>query len=170
MLKRMVYDLVPTRMTRKLIMGSVLLMLVLMPAFVACAGPELTSIPASTQKSDPVAFQTDRLTVAPAEVDPGGVVVVTAIVTNTDDTDNSYAAELKINNVIEAVKELTMPAGGTQTLTFFVSASVPGPYTISFGELTEQFVVVNTLEQPQTSDPKVDVSDAAGSSVPGCCR
>ena len=166
-MKRKMSGLAPTTVTRRIVAACVLLLLGLASFLVACAGPASTSTPAQTAPSDSAAFQTVRLTIIPAEVEPGEKVVVTAMVTNTGDTQDSYAAQLRINNIAEAVKKLTMPAGGTQTLTFLVSTGMQGPYRVTFGELSGQFVVGKPAEQLRPGNPEFSVSEASGSS---CCR
>lgn len=172
-MKRKMSGLAPTTVTRRIVAACVLLLLGLASFLVACAGPASTSTPTVTPPSDSAAFQTVRLTIVPAEVEPGEKVVVTAMVTNTSDTEASYAAQLRINSITEAVKKLTMPAGGTQTLTFLVSTGMPGAYRVSLGELSGQFVVVGPAdEQLRPGNPEISVSEAIRSSertAPSCC-
>ncbi|MCK4579914.1 MAG: hypothetical protein KAU10_01095, partial [Dehalococcoidia bacterium] len=54
-----------------------------------------------------------ELVISPAEVNPGEEVAISARVTNTGGAEGSYTAELRIDNVVELAKEVTVAAGGT---------------------------------------------------------
>ena len=166
MLRRRMFGLVPTTVTRKIVGLCILLLLVLTPAFVACAG--LVSTPASIQTPPSAlpAFQIAELEISPAEVSAGEKINIAAKVTNTSDTGGIYPAELRVNNISEALKNVTVPAGETRTLSFSVSEDIPGTYEVTCGGLAGQFAVVNSIEQPQANNLRATVPKVAGSS---CC-
>jgi len=125
-----------------------------------------TSTPALTPPPPaPAAFQTAALAINPAELNPGQELSITAMVTNTGDIEGSYVAELKINDTAEQAMELTVVAGGTQTLSFLVSKETPGIYEVTLGGLTGQFEVLKPATPPQSSNPKI-----AGPTKPRCCK
>ena len=152
------------QMLRRIAVGAILSWLTL--AVVACAGltstpapaPTPASIPSSTptqaRLSAPGGFEVAQLGIDPAEVNPGQEIRITAQVTNTGDEEESYTAELSINNIAEAVREEVLPAGGTQTLSFLVSKDIPGTYEVALGGLAGQFVVVKPAELTPTSNGK----------------
>ena len=159
MLKRTVSSLMPTTLRRRIIALSMLLVLVLTLSLVGCAGPMPTLVPTPTQEPTPIptleptpnpipapaAFQIADLVVDPAEVNPGEKVTIAANLINIRDTKASYTVELKINDIAEIVKEITVPAGTTRVLSFsgyLGSELIPGTYSVSLGERTGQFVVL----------------------------
>ena len=97
-------------------------------------------------------FHLAELVVSPAEVNPGEEVAISARVTNTGGAEGSYTAELRIDNVVELAKEVTVPAGGTTTLSFYRYSGIPGTYGVTLGELTGQFIVVEPA--PERTVPR----------------
>ncbi len=96
------------------------------------------------KQSKATAFQLSGLSINPAEVAARDEVVITAEVTNVTGVDDTYNAELKINNVTEASDKVLVPAGKTQTLTFVIFKDAPGTYKVSLGQLAGQFVVAES--------------------------
>lgn len=96
----------------------------------------------------PAAFQIANLAISPVEVEPGGEVTISAEVTNTGGTEGSYTAELKIDGVIEATKQITLAAGASQLLSFTVSRDTPGTYRVTWDELAGEFVVTEPPPKP----------------------
>lgn len=129
------------------------LMLVTGGVMLSCySSSEVTAAPEPTAKevlSSPSALQVTELVINPTEVNPGEEVIITAKVTNTGDTEESRPIELRVNSIVEVVKQITVPAGGTTTFSFYESKGVPGTYRVTVGELTEQFVVVEPIELTQ---------------------
>ena len=85
-------------------------------------------------------FQLSGLSISPDTVAARDEVVITAEVTNVNSVDDTYNAELKINNVTEASDKVLVPAGKTQTLTFVIFKDAPGTYKVTLGQLTGQFI------------------------------
>ena len=110
----------------------------------------------STQAS----FHLAELVISPAEVNPGEEVAISARVTNTGGAEGSYTAELRIDNIVELAKEVTVPAGGTTTLSFYRYSGIPGTYGVTLGVLTGQFIVVEPTDVTQPAPKR---------SVPRCC-
>ncbi len=157
------------RVVKAIILSCILLLSTLMLSLVGCSKPAQTQVdnPAPIQKpatpltSSTSAFKFSDLTISPAELQPGEEIIITAKLTNTDTTEASYTAEVRINNVAEAVKEVTLPAGETLTLKFPVSRDVPGNYIVTVGEATGQFLVVKPEELRQATDPKTTTPELA---------
>jgi hypothetical protein len=103
-------------------------------------------------------FHLAELAISPAEANPGEEVAISARVTNTGGAEGSYSAELRIDNIVELVKEVTLPAGGATTLSFYRYSSIPGTYGVTLGELTGQFTVVETCDvtnpEPERPAPR----------------
>jgi hypothetical protein len=91
------------------------------------------------------AFLVSGLSIDPAEVAARDEVIITAHVTNVTTVDDTYNAELKINNNTEASDQMLVPAGKTQTLTFAIFKDTPGTYKVALGPLEGQFSVAETV-------------------------
>jgi hypothetical protein len=175
MLKRIMSGLLLTAVRGRIVAWSVLLLLVVMLFLGACAGPTQTSTPAPTPSPTPTlestpapsqiltlepsanpTLQIADLAINPPQVSPGERATISANFTNTSDTEDSYTVELFINDVVEVVKEVTIPSGQTRELRFSEFFETPGTYRVNLGELTGQFVIVESGELAQ-------------SSTPGCC-
>ena len=113
------------------------------------------SITLAVQTAPPPAFHISDLAINPAEVDPEEETTITAKVANSGGTEGSYTAELKINDTLEQVTQVTVAAGTNRTLTFSVSRDLPGTCTVTLGELTGQFMVSWPVEliPPVTPTP-----------------
>lgn len=111
------------------------------------------------------------LVVDPTEVQPGEQIIITAKLTNNSESEGSDEIELKINGVTQVVKEVTLPAGETQQLSFsgyMMPGAEPGTYTADVAGLTAQFVV---SEPPQTlllSSPDPEASTPSQNNSGGC--
>jgi len=162
MSKKIMLGLVPTTVTLGIVAGCILLLLLaLIPSPLACSSPTSTTPPA------PTAFQTAALAINPSEVNPGVEVIITAQVTNTADTEGTYAAGLMINDVTAATMEVTMAAEESKPLSFVGAMATPGTYRVTWAELvgeflvprlTGEFVVVGD-EPTESSDSKTTAPD-----------
>jgi len=147
-------------MLRKIAIGALLASLLLIA--VACSSPTSTPTPAlmptpataQARPSAPTDFQIAELVIDQAEVTSGEKVFITASVINTSDADGAYIAELGINDITEAVQEVTVPAGGIEIVRFSVSRDILGTYELTLGELTRQFVVTESPTPTQADNPE----------------
>jgi hypothetical protein len=111
------------------------------------------------------AFLVSGLSIDPTEVSARDEVVITAHVTNVTTVDDTYNAELKINDATEASDQVLVPAGKTQTLTFAIFKNIPGTYKVSLGALEGQFSVAETI----ATGPVNQLPAVSAQSVPSCC-
>lgn len=70
------------------------------------------------------------LTVSPAEVDPGDTVRVEARLRNDGEVDGQSVVILRINGEVEARTAVRVPAGNTEAVSFEVSRTEPGDYSV----------------------------------------
>ena len=89
----------------------------------------------------PAQFTITGLDVTPEQVPPGQPVTVSAQVTNIGDSGGSYAVNLTVNGQVEQTKTVTLAPEAMETVTFTVTKKTPGSYTVSIGDLTEEFTV-----------------------------
>jgi len=88
-----------------------------------------------------VAFVASDLSITPAEVDIGGEVTISVLVTNTGDLAGSYEVTLKIDNIVVASQEVTLDAGASEEVTFTTSKDVAGSYSVDVNGLGGSFTV-----------------------------
>lgn len=105
--------------------------------------------------SSSATFQTAELAINPVEVNPGVEIIITAQVTNTGGTEDSYSAGLRINDVTVTTAKVTIAAGASQPVSFVGALATPGTYKVTWIELigetevprlTGEFVVVEADE------------------------
>ena len=137
---------------------SVIFLLAVMLTIVVVIGQSCApsnSPPASYQSnakealSASPAFKVSLLTINPPETNPGVQVIVTAKVTNTGSTKVSYTPKIRIDDIdggslpsFRYLKDIEIPAGITQPLSFVVPTDTPGKYKVTWGELTGEFAVI----------------------------
>jgi len=97
----------------------------------------------------PAAFTPSSLSISPLEVSVGETVSTSVLVTNTGEEEGSYIVALKINEVIEETKEITL-ASGSETVTFTTAKSEAGTYSVDVNGLSGSFMV---KEVPLPSAP-----------------
>jgi len=89
----------------------------------------------------PAQFTITGLDITPQQVPPGQPVTVSAQVTNTGDSEGSYTVNLTVNGQVEQTKTVTLAPEAMEPVTFTVTKETPGSYTVSIGDLTEEFTV-----------------------------
>jgi len=94
------------------------------------------------------AFTCSTLSISPSEVNAGEAVTVSVLVTNTGNAGGSYEVALKINDVIEATKEITLDAGASQEVTFTTVKNVTGSYLVEVKGLKGSFTVAEKAASP----------------------
>jgi len=108
----------------------------------ACAGTDTAVSGSSTDGEESSSlFDTTELSVNPVEVYPGVEVIITAQITNTSDSVQTYTAGLRLDDETVATKELTFTPGETQPVSFIGSLSNPGKYKVTWAELVGSFLV-----------------------------
>ena len=91
-------------------------------------------------------FQISSLTITPSEVMVGEKVTVSVDVANVGSREGTYQGTLTINGKEVGKKELTVPKGSTETLTFPLSPGVGGRFDVSVGDLKGVLIVKEGLE------------------------
>lgn len=88
----------------------------------------------------PTLFRVSDLTVNPAEVEVGNEVTISVVVTNIGE-GGSYTLELKVNQIVEDTKTITLDAGASTTVHFDITEEEAGTYDVEIGELRTEFNV-----------------------------
>ncbi len=122
------------------------------------AAPSNPATPAAT-----TAFSTSDLTVSPESANPGQQVSVSVRVVNGGTGEASKTVVLKINDQNEAQKDVILASGKSQVVSFNVSKSEPGKYTVSVDAQSTSFTVTESAGAPQgMSIPVLAVIIAGG--------
>lgn len=86
-------------------------------------------------------FRVSNLTVNPAEVEAGNEVTISVVLTNIGEGEGSYTLVLKVNQVVEDTKTITLDAGASTTVQFKVTKEEAGTYDVEIRELSGGFNV-----------------------------
>lgn len=89
-------------------------------------------------------FEVTDLTVDPDEVTVGRMVTIEATISNSGDAEGSYVANLEINGKVEESINVTIAAGGTETVEFSYTLSSEGVFSIAVGNQTATLDVTLT--------------------------
>jgi hypothetical protein len=111
--------------------------------------PETTETPAPS----PAAFSLGSLAVSPNEIAPGGTVTISVSVANTGGETGTYIVTLKIDDVVEASKEVSIDAGASQEVTFTTVRDVAKTYSVDVNGLSGTFVVKEETPAPPPAPP-----------------
>ena len=93
----------------------------------------------------PAAFTVSALSISPAEVDIGGSISITVLVTNTGDLSGDYKAALEIDGVAVATEEVTLAGGASTNVTFSVTREAAATYQVEIGGQLGQFTVTSVI-------------------------
>ncbi|MFC1905781.1 CARDB domain-containing protein [Chloroflexota bacterium] len=110
-------------------------------------------------------FKVTDLSISPTFISAGSgnvTVTISMRITNTGTESGTYKAELKINDVTEATKDVTLEPGKEQVIMFPVAKTEVGEYKVTIGDLKGVFSVapanldVKTLliDPPEVSPEK----------------
>jgi hypothetical protein len=86
-------------------------------------------------------FEVTNLSISPDSVAVGEPVTITATVTNTKDTEETYLVELKVNGEVKDSQELPLGAGQSDNVTFTITAETPGDNLVELGDASDVFTV-----------------------------
>ncbi len=89
----------------------------------------------------PTVFTVTDLTIAPDEVYTGEEVTITALVANIGELVGTHEVILKIDDVVEATREVTLDGGVSQEVSFTVTRDVAATYALDIAGLIGTFVV-----------------------------
>jgi len=106
----------------------------------------------------PAAFALSSLVISPAQVASGETVIINLSVANTGGLQGTYTVVLNINGVKETEKSVTVAAGGSQAVSFSVTKTAAGSYSVTVGGLSGSFTVLApppTTTTPATTAPVI---------------
>ncbi|HEX9896771.1 MAG TPA: DUF4340 domain-containing protein [Dehalococcoidales bacterium] len=89
----------------------------------------------------PANFVNEKLTVTPLEANVSQPITIAAEMVNTGAVTGQYTVELKINGVVEAKQIIELGRNERTIVTFTITKSTPGTYSISIVGKTAKLVV-----------------------------
>lgn len=98
-------------------------------------------IPTSVAAQDNLKVGTLTITPESKSVKEGETVTITAEVSNTGDTEETYTLDLKVNDEVKDTKTIKLQSKENQTVSFDVKAGTPGDYIVDLGGQTDYFTV-----------------------------
>ena len=90
-------------------------------------------------------FTISNLFISPSQALPGREVSVICNVANTGEVDGFYPVSLKVDGVQVDSKDVPVPAGATQTVTFILARETCGTYNVAVGGLSDTLVISEGL-------------------------
>ena len=90
----------------------------------------------------PAEFEVSDLSISPEEVGSGGTVTVSATVTNVGDLEGSCNVTLRVDGAVEAVETVTLAGGESTGVSFKVSRTDTGNYSVTVDGLKGVFTVI----------------------------
>ena len=94
-----------------------------------------------TATPPPAEFTITSLDLSSEQVKPGQEVIASVNVTNTGGSEGSYTVNLTINGEVEQTRTVTLAPQATETVAFTITKEEPGSYSVSIGDLTDEFTV-----------------------------
>jgi hypothetical protein len=88
------------------------------------------------------------LLINPTTVKHGGKVNISTQITNIGDVAGTDTVTLKINNLIEGSKDVTLAGGESEVVTFTTSHNLSGVYLVEVAGLNGSFNVSKNIIQP----------------------
>ena len=93
-------------------------------------------------------FELSNLTVDPSSVEVGGTVSVFVEVSNIGEKSGTHNITLKINDDVEDEKAVTLNPDESETVSFEVSASQLGTFSVEMDGLSGSYTVTEPEEEP----------------------
>ena len=98
---------------------------------------------------EPASFEVSNLAIVPESIMEGESVTLSVECSNVGGISGSFDVVLKIDEVIEDTSTVTLDAAESTNVSFDISATQEGPYSVEIGGLTGSFTV-----NPQEPKPK----------------
>jgi len=93
-------------------------------------------------------FEVDDLTIDPISVDLGGTLTISVEVTNTGAKSGTHTVALMIDGEVEDEKTVTLSPDESETVSFEVSASQLGTFSVEVDDLSGSYTVTEPKEEP----------------------
>jgi len=94
-------------------------------------------------------FTLTSLNITPGQVEPGQPLTISIQVANIGGSEGNYTVVLKIDNIEEARKEVTLGVGEFETVNFTTARDAVGSYIVTIDGQSGQFIVTAPSWLPQ---------------------
>lgn len=102
---------------------------------------DVNGIVGSFEVITPAVFTISELNINPSSIKKGEKVTISVEVANTGGHIGDYNVELKINDVVEDVDVISLDTGERRTVSFQVTATDEGTYSVSVNDLRGEYTV-----------------------------
>jgi hypothetical protein len=106
---------------------------------------EPTPAPPPPATPEPAHFVVSNLNITPAEVKTEETVTISVNVANDGEQEGTYLVELTVNGQKLNDEQVTLGAGQSEKVTFYVSAPEPGEYEVVVSGLSGDFTVLGGI-------------------------
>jgi len=96
----------------------------------------------------PAEFKVTSLVVSPSNISIGEKVTIRVTVFNMGGKTGDYQVTLKINDIVEQTKVISIENGESEDAAFSVSEDKPGDYKVSIGSSSSTFTVHESYSRP----------------------
>ena len=97
----------------------------------------------------PAEFEVSDLVLIPSEIEPGGTVIISAMVANVGEMVGSYIVELKVDGETVETESVTLAGGTSQSISLTISSEEEGVHTVEVDGVSGSF----TVESPPPKKP-----------------
>ena len=102
---------------------------------------DLTEIFTVLAPLEPAEFEVSDLVLIPSEIEPGGTVIISAMVANVGETAGSYTVELKVDGETVETESVTLAGGTSQSISLTISSEEEGMHTVEVDGVSGSFTV-----------------------------
>jgi hypothetical protein len=115
------------------------------------------AVEAGTPGNEPE-FTISGLVISPAEANTGQTITISATINETANISGIYEGTLKINDVVEETKSVTVGPNASKQITFTILKNVAGTYSVDLDGLEGSFTVIGEpIAESDSSFPTVPV-------------
>ena len=94
----------------------------------------------------PAEFRIRNLVISPSEITPGSTITIGVDIENIGEATGTYRLTLKINNQVEAVKNVTLTGGASEHVVFKLTKATVGTYNVEIDGQKGTFMVKSQME------------------------
>lgn len=120
------------------------------PAPAPTPEPAPAPVPVSPPTPAQAEFEVSSLVISPLGVVAGEIAIVKADVANIGGMGGVYSVVLRVNGVVEGTKEIELPAGVTETVSFEFVRDIAGIYEIEIDGIGQSL----TVQELATAQPE----------------
>jgi PGF-pre-PGF domain-containing protein len=107
-----------------------------------------TFVISGSQTVPTLPFQVTNLEISPTEAKIGEAITISADITNTSHSPDTYATTLWLNGTVEAGKDVYIKDGQTESVSFTVTPATDGSYEVRIDRLLGSFSLGKLAPEP----------------------